>query len=202
MKISYNNILAEKMKAQGIALTLSGAYVHRSFDEAELANLVKLAQEPIEFEKELRVVTAKGRGCLVREARLSLDGSLVRYIGGIMSLKLLGGEALRHHEFANRLAGLPGIKIQHQTSGEKKVGVLLGSLDDLYATLVDTANGKLRFTDIETQERANNRHVVVKKVPLAEGDAEKLEEVRRQIAAIAATKNQDALETPKVKSVK
>ena len=185
MKLSFNKTLTENMKAQGVALLPSGAYVHRSFDKDELASLVKRAQEKIEFEKELRVVIAKGRGCLVREARLSLDGTLVRYIGGIMSLKLLGGEALRHHEFAGRLAGLPGIKIQHQTSGEKKVGVLFGSLDDPYATLVDAVNGKLRFADIETQERANNRHVVVKEVPLAEGDAGKLEEVRRQIAAIA-----------------
>ena len=189
MKISFNNTLAEKMKAQGVALTASGAYVHRSFDEGELASLARRSHEKIEFEKELRVVIAKGRGCLVREARLSLDGMLVRYIGGIMSLKMLNGEALRHDEFAQRLTGLPGIKIQHQATGEIKLGVLLGAMEDLYATLVDTVNGKMRFTDIETQERSNNRHVVVKELPLAEGDAEKIEEIRRTIALIAKQPN-------------
>lgn len=185
MKISFNNALAERTKAQGAALVASGAYVHRSFDEDELASLLKRAQEKIEFEKELRVVIAKGRGCLAREATLSLDGTLARYIGGIMSLKLLSGEALRHDEFAQRLAGLPGIKIQHQASGETKVGILLGTMEDLYATLVDTVNGKMRFTDIETQERANNRHVVVKAISLTEGDAEKIVEIRRAIALAA-----------------
>lgn len=69
MKIKFNNTLAENMKAQGVALTPSGAYVHRNFDEAELASVVKRAQEPNEFEKELRVVIAKGRGCLGSSGR-------------------------------------------------------------------------------------------------------------------------------------
>jgi len=164
MKLKFTKQLAEEMAAKGVALIASGAYVHRFFDEAELARAENAYRAPIEYSKEPRLVIVTGRGVLVRPGRPSVDRKFVKFPQGIVTLKLINGEILTESEMARRVAEFPGVKIMELNSGTTRVGILLGSVEEPYATLIYVHQGNLRFHDIETKEHANNRHVLCRVV--------------------------------------
>lgn len=184
----YTKTLADEMEAQGVALRESGAYVHRSFDANELEQLKNLAGQKIDFDKSDAVVVANGRGCLVRNARLSKDRKVANFLGRIITLDLLKGKAFSKAEFAARVKDNPITKLIILSTGEKRTGVLYGSLDHPYASLIDVVNNRMRFTDIETKERSNNRDKVVEILPLDKEDYRQGLETQKALAQIAASK--------------
>jgi len=181
----YTKGLADEMEASGVALRDSGAYVHRSFDRAKLEELMVAAKRNIEFERELSVIAVRGRGVLVRIARVSKDGQYAKFVKGLMSLELLNGQKYSCSEFAREAKDWPAMKVRVQQSGEVYLGFRYGTLEDPYAALVWPERGAIRFRDLETHERSNNRHMVISELLLETEDQERLKQMRSELAVMA-----------------
>ena len=184
MKTKYTKQLAEDMETKGVALTESGAYVRRSFEADELERAVQAAKACLDYENESRFVMVHGRGNLVRQGRPSKDGTAVKFNKGIVTMELIKGEVLCESELAQRVHGLPGIKVMDLNKGQTRVGIILGSVDEPYATLVDVYQGKLRIQDIETKEHANNKHILMKVMPMTAMDEAVLISTRENVKQI------------------